>query len=112
MRQLHVPDYLQAPWNDYDEYRRETSPRKWTYKAQEIALRRLKQFAAEGHDPTAVVEQTILNGWSGLWPVRDVRYVNGRKETPRDRLNASIAKAMADTDLAPNVRYLFPGSLD
>jgi hypothetical protein len=41
-----------------------------THRAQELAIGALGRLRAAGHDPRAVIEQSILNGWRGLFPVR------------------------------------------
>lgn len=38
--------------------------------AVQLAIRTLDRLRSEGHDPRAVLEQSILNSWQGLFPVR------------------------------------------
>lgn len=38
--------------------------------AQQRALAMLERLRAEGHDPDAVLNQSIVNGWKGLFPVK------------------------------------------
>lgn len=43
-----------------------------TPRAEELIGMALKRIHTEhGHDPTAVVEQSILNGWAGVFPLKD-----------------------------------------
>ena len=37
--------------------------------AIELAIRKLDELRAEGHTPQAVLEQSVLRGWQGLFPV-------------------------------------------
>jgi hypothetical protein len=43
-----------------------------TVRAEELMVGKLEKIHAEhGHDPTAVVEQSIMNGWRGVFPLKD-----------------------------------------
>jgi hypothetical protein len=59
-------------WRAYLEYRRQAR-KPMTEHAQRLALKRLDELRAQGHDPRAVIEQSILNGWQGLFPLRQDR---------------------------------------
>jgi hypothetical protein len=41
-----------------------------TAKAEELAIKKLDQLRARGHDPTAVLEQSIRNGWKDLYEIK------------------------------------------
>jgi len=65
---VEVPAWLPADaWADWCHYRR---GKQWTQKAAELSVRKLAELRAEGHDPKAVIEQSIANGWRGLFPVK------------------------------------------
>ncbi len=56
-------------WAEFLEHRRAVrSP--MTPVAQRRALSLLARMAETGQDPAAVLEQSIVNGWRGLFPVR------------------------------------------
>lgn len=38
--------------------------------AQRLAIRKLDELRQQGHAPVAVIEQSILHGWRGLFPLR------------------------------------------
>ena len=43
-----------------------------TPRAEELMIGKLEKIHAEhGHDPTAVVEQSIMQGWRGVFPLKD-----------------------------------------
>jgi biotin operon repressor len=44
-----------------------------TERAFELILKKLARFRAEGMDPIEVLEQSIMNGWVGIFPVRRER---------------------------------------
>ena len=42
-----------------------------TQRAEELLIGKLEKLNREhGHDPTALLEQSMLEGWSGVWPLK------------------------------------------
>jgi uncharacterized protein YdaU (DUF1376 family) len=67
--QLALPDWLSSEaWSDWHAYR--NARKGWTPKARELSLRTLTELWATGHDPRAVIHQSIERGWTGLFPVK------------------------------------------
>lgn len=65
---LIIPDWLDIEvWNELKKYRKA----KFTPYAQRLAINKLFKLRADGHDPTEVIQQTILRGWSGLFPIKE-----------------------------------------
>jgi uncharacterized protein YdaU (DUF1376 family) len=60
----------QDVWSEWIAYRRK---RKLTTTEQTVKAQvaKLAEFAAAGHDPAEVVEQSILQGWQGLFAPKD-----------------------------------------
>ena len=54
-------------WDDFLEHRRVTIRKPLTVKAASIIIRKLEKWKMEGHDPTAIVEDAIANGWRGVF---------------------------------------------
>lgn len=50
-------------WQSFKNYR----GKKFTANAQEIALRKLEDWYSKGHDPTEIINASIMNGWKGLF---------------------------------------------
>lgn len=48
---------------------------------QELFVKKLSQLRDDGHDPAAVLEQSIMSGWQGLFPIRAAL----KKPDPNDR---------------------------
>jgi hypothetical protein len=58
-----------------------------TTVAQTRALAVLERMAAEGQDPARVIEQSIVNGWKGFFPVKDHAHRgNGHGTATRQQL--------------------------
>lgn len=55
-------------WQAWVQYR----GKKLTPQAIALQTRKLKQYEAGGCDPNAVIEQSIANGWSGLFELRSM----------------------------------------
>lgn len=66
-----LPDWLPLEaWDMWSRFRKKASGAKWTDDAKRISLATLKNLHADGHDPTAVIEQSIERGWTGLFPLK------------------------------------------
>lgn len=66
---IDLPSWIDAQtWADFEEMRRKVR-KPLTDGARRLAVKRLLALYAEGHDPTEVLEQSILNAWQGLWPI-------------------------------------------
>lgn len=68
--EFRLPDWIPAEiWADYVAMRK-INKKPMTARAMEIAVSTLDKLRKQGHGPAAVLEQSILNSWQGLFPVR------------------------------------------
>lgn len=75
---LALPSWLSPiAWNDWCEYRK-AAKKPLTRKAQVLSISKLERLRADGHDPTAVIEQSIERGWTGLFKIDEAKSNNGR----------------------------------
>ena len=75
-------------WMDYEAMRR--SIRKpMSDRARHLAVKKLEELRQLGHAPSAVLQQSILNSWQGLFPV------SGPK--PGDKPGPNVKLAVVDT---------------
>lgn len=78
---LALPDWLpESAWADWHAFR--NSRKGWTQKARELSLRTLTKLYANGHDPTAVIENSIEKGWTGLF---EIKSENNHANVPASR---------------------------
>ena len=77
------PDWIPLPeWNAYLEMRR-VKRKPATVHACEIAVKKLQELRKNGDEPGAVLNESILNDWTGVFPLK--RNGNGNKRVaPRD----------------------------
>ena len=62
-----LPDWLPAKiWNDFVQYRRQKK-QPLTSHAMELAIKKLAEFRQQGSDPEKVLQQSIMNGWTGVF---------------------------------------------
>lgn len=65
-----LPDWLPAElWAQFQEHRRQLK-KPMTDVAKTRAVAKLATLKAEGHEPTDVLDQSIVNGWKGLFAVK------------------------------------------
>ena len=67
-----LPPLDEAAWDLWVEYRRQLK-HPLPPISHPIAKRKLQRFGAQ---QMAVVEQSVENGWRGLFPVRDTAVLN------------------------------------
>ena len=86
-----LPEWITAEtWADWCAFRRAIRQAPWTVKAASLSVSRLTALRDQGHDPQRVIEQSILNGWRGLFALRPDA-TNGTDPTPDDGLNRARA---------------------
>ena len=64
-----APAWLPANWQTYTQHRKE-SRKPLTATAQTAAINKLERWKAEGKDISAIITQSVENGWSGLFEVK------------------------------------------
>lgn len=65
-----MPDWIpQEAWQAYVEMRKKMRKPLTDY-AIKLAVSKLEQMMLQGQDVQAVLDQSILNGWQGLFPVQ------------------------------------------
>ena len=65
-----LPDWVPAStWSEFEDFRTEIG-KPLTPTSRTAVLRELGRLRGEGHDPQAVIEQSVLRGWHGPYPLR------------------------------------------
>jgi uncharacterized protein YdaU (DUF1376 family) len=94
---LELPDWLDGEtWGKWHQYRN-AGPR-WTHEARRLSLQTLTKLRSQGHDPLAVIEQSIESGWTRLFPIKETSHENRRANgtgSAVERVQAAIAAGRA-----------------
>lgn len=62
-----LPDWVpMRDWADFVQMRKQMK-KPMTERAIQLAIGKLDRLAKDGHDPAAVLQQSILNGWQDLY---------------------------------------------
>lgn len=66
---FEIPEWMPAqPWEDFVAMRRAKGKRApFTVAAAKGIVRELEKFREQGHDPAAVLQASVMNGWSGVF---------------------------------------------
>lgn len=68
-----LPEWLpREAWDDWCAFRKAKGGKAWTPRAQSLSIGVLEKLRADGQDAVQVIEQSILRGWTGLFPLKDV----------------------------------------
>lgn len=88
-------------WDGYEEMRRKKRV-GLTDTGRELCLKKLESLKRAGHDPAAVLNQSTMNGWQGLFEIKGAQS-NGKRvsnheliEARRGFLQSRSAGRMAD----------------
>lgn len=77
-----VPNWIPLDtWNEYLIHRARKDRKPLSEYAQRLAIAALDKLRNAGHDPRSLIEQSILNNWSGFFPPR----VNSNAATRMER---------------------------
>ncbi|MDN7419542.1 helix-turn-helix domain-containing protein [Burkholderia dolosa] len=72
LRAMELPDWLTFEvwdmWCEHREAKHKEAP--WTRPAAVVSLRKLTKLRALGQDPKACIEEAVLRGWTGLFPLK------------------------------------------
>lgn len=80
---FELPDWVpEKQWVAYEEMRRKVR-KPMTDHARDLAVRKLDELRRLGNSPAAVLEQSILNDWQGLFEIKGSS--NGHKPVHPDR---------------------------
>ncbi|WP_043442094.1 hypothetical protein [Cupriavidus sp. HPC(L)] len=67
---VQLPDWLPEDlWAHWQAHRKAKKAPLTPYAA-ELSIRVLDRLRGEGHDPVAVINESILRGWTGLFPLK------------------------------------------
>ena len=90
---IAIPNWI--PKEEFEEYKkmRVKIKKPMTDRAVELAVKKLETLKSEGYDPQQVLEQSILNSWQGLFPLKD-----DRKEFKPSQIGRSTKKITPEQD--------------
>lgn len=77
-----LPDWVPADaWKDFEQMRMKRK-KPLTDRARSIAVGKLESLRSEGHDPLAVIEQTVLHSWDTFYEIKPGSRMNGHPDNP------------------------------
>lgn len=65
-----IPFEVWDMWCEHREAKAKEGDAPWTRPAAKVSIKRLVKLLAEGQSPEATIEEAVLRGWTGLFPVR------------------------------------------
>jgi len=96
IKDMELPAELsREAWHEWVDYRR-ARRQKLTKQTAERQIQKLSRMASHGIDPDAVIEQSIEQGWQGLFELKDNRYGRPRDEFRNPFARAAMSRAEAE----------------
>ncbi|MDP2672069.1 MAG: hypothetical protein Q8O68_00985 [Candidatus Daviesbacteria bacterium] len=96
--EFSIPDFVNPViWTAYLEMRQSIRKPLKTKHQYKLAIDTLQKLKSQGHNPDAVLNQSIFNSWQGLFAIK----INRQTETDderMDRLEASAKKYKEDCE--------------
>ncbi len=90
-----IPDWLPEDlWEEFCGHRDDLK-KPLTERAKRMALRRLEKFRAEGCNVEDMLEVAILNGWQGIWPVKNN---DAKPKSAAERVRAASLRVVGGND--------------
>lgn len=83
------PDWLPPEWEQYEAHRT-AGKAAWTELAREKAVGKLSGYLADGYDLAAVINDSIANGWTGLFAKREHLKRGGKASGAGSRSRAAV----------------------
>lgn len=72
---MQIPDWIDLEaWAAYTEMRKAKGKRApFTERAASAIILKLNRLRQQGNPPNEVLWESVMNGWSGVFPIRDRR---------------------------------------
>ena len=98
---MSLPDYIDPQaWHDFVAMRKKKGSRApWTEGAERLILRKLAEMHEQGFDATASLEQSVMHGWAGVFPVKGQQ----RQQAQPQQLSFRERELQAAADRAAEV---------
>ena len=91
---IRLPEFIPASlWKDFKEHRSKIR-KPMTPKAEEIMVKKLTKFQAQGYDPVELLETMIEKGWQSI-ELEWLGGINGHKENS-DPVARGLARFLAE----------------
>lgn len=75
LSEFELPDWIPADaWNGWLEMRLSKTRTKTTIRALELAVEELRKLADAGHPPGAVLDQSTMRIWTGLFEIKEPHF--------------------------------------
>lgn len=81
-KEIVMPDWIdKQDWEDFKQHRQQMK-KPLTFQCEKRAIAKLAKLKTLGHDPKDVINESIINGWSGLFEIRKVTTLQNIQNNP------------------------------
>ena len=91
-----LPDWIDpCDWSDFEELRL-AKKKPLTERARSLNLSKLEALKSQGYNAAEVIQQSIMRGWDGFFPVKNQKSSHTDNSAFQDSQKAIMDNAMGD----------------
>jgi len=95
---IEIPDWLNGDiWGEFLTHRKQIK-KPATPRAQELLIKKLSDMQTAGENIQQVIEQSIMNGWIGLFPVKSDRSNGSGKYRGNNEKNGAAGEGYSGSE--------------
>jgi hypothetical protein len=105
-----LPEWLPIEqWNGFIQMRKQMPKVPFGERAQKLAISELEKLRAQGQDPGAVLDQSTMKGWRGLFPISNGNGAHhGNKPETFGQISVGNSRRAAEASLAHSGLFAEP----
>jgi len=90
---FQLPDWIKPEaWQAYEDMRRKIR-KPMTERARDLIIKKLLEMKQDGQDANAVLEQSVMSSWTGIFPIKTETNPAGKQQPWWTDDQATLAKA-------------------
>lgn len=95
-------------WQRFDDMRTAKSKKAWTNGAKTLTIKTLEKLTADPREATAIMDQSTMKGWAGIFPVKDQNDFNHQVREPSQQAKGAMVlsemrRRLRDVDSGRNI---------
>jgi hypothetical protein len=77
-------------WQRFNDMRTAKSKKAWTNGAKTLTIKTLEKLTADPREATAIMDQSTMKGWAGIFPAKDQNDFNHQAREPSQQAKGAM----------------------